>query len=173
MYCNHCGRAVQPGQPFCAACGRPLAAVAPGAPRKSRVAEHISIVAALWLVVGVLTLFSGFFFIALSDLPFTRFFTPSEQQTMPFEQARSLTNYLQGFFVVMALFFIAEAAAGFLAAWGLLQRKHWARTLVLVLAFLGLIHFPFGTALGIYTIWVFLAGNGEHEYNRLVASAAR
>ncbi len=173
MYCNHCGRPVQPGQPFCAACGRPLAAVAPVTPRKGRVAEHISIVAALWLVVSVLTLFSGFFLIALSDLSFTRFYTPSQQQTIPFEQARNLTNYLQGLFVVMAFFFIAEAAAGFLAAWGLLQRKPWARTLALILAFLALIHVPLGTALGIYTIWVFLAGSGEHEYHRLVGSASR
>jgi len=173
MYCNHCGRAVQPGQPFCAACGRPLAAVASGTPRKGRVAEHISIVAALLLVVAVLTLFTGFFLIALSDLSFTRFYTPSQQQTIPFEQARNLTNYMQGLFVVMALFLIAQAAAGFLAAWGLLQRKPWARTLALILAFLALLSFPLGTALGIYTIWVFLAGNGEHEYHRLVASASR
>ena len=164
MYCNHCGRAVQPGQPFCAACGRPLAAVASGAPRKGRVAENISIVAALWLVWAVLTLFFGFFLFALSDLPFTRFYTPSQQQTIPFEQARNLTNYMQGFFVSMAIFLIAQAAAAFLAAWGLLQRKHWARTLALILAFLALLHFPLGTALGVYTLWVLLADEHGEEY---------
>jgi hypothetical protein len=38
----------------------------------------------------------------------------------------------------------------------LLQRKSWARILVLILGFLNLIDIPFGTALGIYTIWVLM-----------------
>jgi ABC-type spermidine/putrescine transport system permease subunit I len=150
-----------------------VAAVASATPRKSRVAEQISIVAALWLVWAVLTLFSGFFLIALSNMPFTRFYTPSQQQTIPFEQARNLTSFIQGLFVAMSILLIAQAAAAFLAAWGLLQRKPWARMLALILGFLALLHFPLGTALGIYTIWVFLTGNAEHDYHRLVASASR
>lgn len=175
MYCNSCGRVVQPGQPFCAGCGRPVAGVAVGAPvhhSKGRVAEHIGIVAALWLVAAALTLFGGFFFIAMSNVPFTRFMTPSQLETMPFEQARSLTNFIQGLFVGLAVISIAQAAAGFLAGWGLIQRKPWARTLTLILAFLGLLSFPLGTALGVYTIWVLLAGNAEQEYRRLAAHAS-
>ncbi len=177
MYCNQCGRAVQPGQPFCAACGRPVAAAmyaAPGAGvrPKGRVEQHIGVVAALWVVVGALTLFAGFFMMAMSNLPITRFFTPDQQQTIPFEQARNLTNLIQGLLLGFAIFFVAHATASFLAAYGLIHRQPWARTLTLILAFLGLLSFPFGTALGIYTIWVLLAGNAEHEYQRLVARGA-
>ena len=35
---------------------------------------------------------------------------------------------------------------------GLIRHKEWARILILVLAFLSLVHVPFGTALGIYTM---------------------
>ncbi len=36
---------------------------------------------------------------------------------------------------------------------GLLKRQSWARILVLVLGILNLLNVPFGTALGIYSIW--------------------
>ena len=45
---------------------------------------------------------------------------------------------------------------GLLAGWGLLNFKGWARILALVLSVLNLINFPFGTALGIYGLWVLL-----------------
>lgn len=162
---------VQPGQTFCASCGRAIAGV-PGRPAsRGRVAEHVSIVGALWLVVGALNLMGGGFLIALSSMPFTRFMSPEQVQSVPFEQARSLSMYVQTVFLGFGLLFVLGAAASFLSGWGLLKRKSWARMLALVLAFLGLLSFPFGTALGVYTIWVLLAGNGEHEYRRLVASA--
>ncbi len=162
---------VQPGQTFCASCGRAIAGV-PGRPAsRGRVAEHISIVAVLWLVVGVLNLMGGAVMIALSNMPFSRFMPPEQVQSIPFEQARSLSMYMQAVFLGLAVFCVVEAVASFLTGWGLLTRKSWARMLALILAFLGLLSFPFGTALGVYTIWVLLAGNGEQEYRRLAASA--
>ncbi len=38
----------------------------------------------------------------------------------------------------------------------LLQRRPWARILVLILSFLSLIMFPIGTAYGVYAIWVLM-----------------
>jgi hypothetical protein len=37
---------------------------------------------------------------------------------------------------------------------GLLYKKSWARILMLIIAFLDLLNIPFGTIIGIYTIWV-------------------
>jgi hypothetical protein len=37
---------------------------------------------------------------------------------------------------------------------GLLKKKPWGRTLILIVSVLGLVFFPFGTALGIYSIYV-------------------
>ncbi len=52
---------------------------------------------------------------------------------------------------VIVLFSIPSIIGG----WGILQHKKWAMTLVLVLGCFKLFSFPVGTALGIYTIWVY------------------
>jgi hypothetical protein len=59
-----------------------------------------------------------------------------------------------GFLAVLAL---PEIIGG----WGLLAQKQWARVLVIVLGILHLANFPFGTALGVYTLWVLLS-NEQH-----------
>ena len=51
--------------------------------------------------------------------------------------------------------FLAVLAVPTLAAGaGLLKRKRWSRVLAMVLGGLNLLSVPFGTALGIYTLWV-------------------
>jgi hypothetical protein len=49
---------------------------------------------------------------------------------------------------------LALGIAGIVAGCGLLSRKEWARLLALIVGVLSLLKIPFGTALGIYTIWV-------------------
>lgn len=44
---------------------------------------------------------------------------------------------------------------GIIAGIGLLQGRSWALILGLIIGILNLFSFPFGTALGIYNIWVF------------------
>ena len=45
------------------------------------------------------------------------------------------------------------SAPGIIGGLGLMKKQSWARILVLVLGVINLINIPFGTALGIYTIW--------------------
>ena len=54
----------------------------------------------------------------------------------------------EGFFII--------AIPGFIAGIGLLRMKSWARIIAIVVGCLNLIHVPFGTALGVYTLWVLL-----------------
>lgn len=68
-------------------------------------------------------------------------------------------------------FILAKAAAGLAAAFGL-KRETWARTLILILAFIALFSIPFGTALGIYTMWVLLPRESEQEYETIAAARA-
>jgi hypothetical protein len=49
----------------------------------------------------------------------------------------------------------------------LLQRRPWARILVLILSFLSLLMIPIGTAYGIYAIWVLM----NDDTVRLLAAA--
>ena len=54
----------------------------------------------------------------------------------------------------------------------MLQREPWARTVALVLGFLSLFNIPFGTAIGVYTLWVLLPSQAEGEYEAMVAARA-
>lgn len=56
----------------------------------------------------------------------------------------------------IALFLVIISLPGILAGVGLLKRRPWARILALVLGCLNLLNIPFGTLLGIYTIWVLM-----------------
>jgi hypothetical protein len=51
---------------------------------------------------------------------------------------------------------VVLALPGIVAGVGLLQRKGWGRILAMVVGFLGLVNFPIGTAIGLYTFWALL-----------------
>lgn len=70
----------------------------------------------------------------------------------------------------IGLLLCAISAVGLLAGWGLLTWKDWARILAIILGVLNLINFPFGTALGIYTLWVLLPAESEREYQQHAAA---
>ena len=63
------------------------------------------------------------------------------------------------FFVVLLL-----SLPGLIAGIGLLQLRPWARILTIVLSIFELIHVPFGTALGIYGLWVLLSQGTERMF---------
>jgi len=56
----------------------------------------------------------------------------------------------------IALFLLILSAPGVIGGIFLLKWRPWARILILILGFLNLLNIPFGTILGIYTIWVLL-----------------
>jgi len=68
---------------------------------------------------------------------------------------------------VIAVFTVCS----FLAGWGLLRFRSWARVLAIVMAFLVILHIPFGTALGAYTLWVLLSTGADQQYRTLSAAA--
>src|SRR6266436_9896822 len=133
-----------------------------GAARLRRVQRHIQLLATLWLVNGILRFAEvGSIFIVGRILPFLvgwgvgKPFTNFPFDFLPFGL------YAIGCF--LALFGVAHIVL----AWGLFQREPWARTLGLVIGFLALLRPPFGTALGIYTIWVLLPQQAAEEYDQL------
>ncbi len=76
----------------------------------------------------------------------------------------SFLSFLGAMAILMAL-------TGFLAGFGLLERRPWARGLAIVLGVIALLHPPLGTALGIYTLWVLLPNESEEEYRRTARPA--
>ena len=55
---------------------------------------------------------------------------------------------------------------GIAAGFGLMTYRPWARLLTVVLSLLHLFNFPFGSALGIYGLWVLLSDEGRLLFER-------
>lgn len=63
------------------------------------------------------------------------------------------------------LFLIVISLPGLIGGIGLFLRQGWARILSLIVAALGLLNIPIGTALGIYTIWVLVQPETTKLFN--------
>jgi hypothetical protein len=69
------------------------------------------------------------------------------------EEALAITSAVGS---VIASFLLLLAVPNIIGGIGLLKRWRWSRILVLILGCLNLFIIPFGTALGVYTIWVLM-----------------
>ena len=164
MFCDVCGTELGAGQQFCSRCGKKVVAGTSLAyPRPGRVQEHIRLLGILWLAVSALNAVAG-----AGTLVFANAILPhlGEMGGPPVPE-----GFLRPIGNVFAFYLLAKAVLGFAAGWGLLQRESWARMLTLVLSFFALFHVPFGTALGIYSLWVLLPGPSEKEYEGMARAA--
>lgn len=164
MFCDACGTAVQPGQTFCSKCGKQIVGpVSFAQPRPGRVQGHVRLVALFWLAFSAFNTIGAAVLYVLANTLFAH---------MNELDAPQGSSFLRPLLSVIAIFLLAKAAIGFLAGWGLLQHEHWARVLALVLAFIALFSVPFGTAIGVYTLWVLLPAESEREYDALAQAQA-
>lgn len=168
MYCDRCGTQLPQGASFCSACGKPiLGGAAPARP--GRLARHIRPVAILWLIYGGLHLLAGvaIWTVGAVMLPHFLYGPPFHMFVFgwPFHML------VRGVFTGFAALLVVVALAGMVAGWGLLERENWARGLALVVAVLALFNLPWGTALGIYTLWVLLPEQSGEDYRRVVGGA--
>ena len=106
--------------------------------------KHVTAVAALFIAFGALGVFLGL--IILVAIVGGGFASGDEE-------ARLITGIIGPAVAGPLLLFAALQVVGGLA---LLQKRPWARILVLILSFLSLLIIPIGTAYGIYAIWVLM-----------------
>jgi hypothetical protein len=165
MFCDACGTAVQPGQAFCGKCGKQIVGpVSFAQPRPGRVQGHVRLVALFWLAFSAFNTIGGLVLYVLANTLFVHLAEANPENSI---------GFLRPLLSVVAILLLAKAAIGFIAGWGLLQHESWARVLVLVLAFISLFtNIPFGTALGVYTLWVLLSSDSEREYEALAQAQA-
>ena len=116
--------------------------------------KHITAVAALFIAFGVL----GVFFALIVLVAVVGGGLASGDR-----DAIWITGIVGPAIAVPFLLFGALEIVGGLA---LLQRRPWARIMVLILSFLSLLIIPIGTAYGIYAIWVLM----QDETVRLFAA---
>jgi hypothetical protein len=167
VFCNRCGTALDTGKTFCAVCGQAVpagiiggAVPVPGQYERERLARHLHLLAILWMVVAFLWLIPSVVLFAVGT---------AAGVVIPGGQPGAAIVRTLGPMVLFGIggFLLLIAALNFAAGWGLLKLQPWARGLAIVLGAISLLHPPFGTALGIYTLWVLLSGNAGAEYERI------
>lgn len=158
MYCNVCGNPIPDDARYCAKCGRAVAGPAGAAagPARSRLAKHLPVLAAIWVVYSLLLVFGGGAALFVGSM-----------WMHPFMFGWPLSHFLlPGLITSIGVLILAVGVAGIATGWGLWQREPWARIAALILAVLVLLRPLLGTALGIYTFWVLLPNDAAAEYAR-------
>jgi hypothetical protein len=175
MVCQACGIQIGEGVHFCPKCGVQVTAAQPiyrayppPVPMYiPRVQRNLQTLGILWCVLGVYRVVTG-----LVGMIFLRAFTTHNfgddawifggRWHGPFPPM-----WFAGLWPIVAVATIFTAALALIAGYGLLQRRPWGRVLAIVAAILALLKFPFGTALGIYTLWVLAPGSSGLEYDAI------
>jgi len=111
-------------------------------------ATHVKILGWLHLIFGALGVLGAF--AVMGGIVLGSFFTGSLGAMIGLSMIGTFA----------AVIIIAYAIPGLLAGYGLLRFAPWARILTIVLALFELIRFPFGTCLGVYSLWVLLSADG-------------
>ena len=109
--------------------------------------NHIQIVAALHIAMGALSLLGAIAVFALLGMAGGIAASQGEHQ------AGSIIGIVA---VVLGGFLAVLALPGIIGGWALFAGRSWGRPFVMVLGVIHLINIPFGTALGIYTLWALL-----------------
>jgi hypothetical protein len=118
--------------------------------------DHVRIVAILHVVFGALGALVGFAILILlggiAGLVGAAAHDPDAEIAVPILGAI-------GLFICVLL--LVLSLPGIIAGIGLLNYQPWARILTIVISALDLLNVPFGTALGIYSLWVLLSREAE------------
>lgn len=114
--------------------------------------QHVKIISILYIILGALGLLAAVaFFIGGGAIAATIL---SQNGNDPDAQVGAA--WAGGCMTFLAAFIGILSVPSIIAGWGLGQRKSWARILTLILAVLGLLNFPIGTAIGIYAIIILM-----------------
>lgn len=112
--------------------------------------SHKKVLGILYMISGTLTLFGMLLLNAFLSVIFTfalQEVQPEEQKSV--ELLLSFLQYLPAFVII--IFSIPTLIAGV----GLLTRKSWATLFAMIVGCFKLFSFPIGTAIGIYSIWIY------------------
>src|SRR5208283_224814 len=158
MFCSGCGHAIEGGQTFCNQCGRPIAPPAPPMPglqfQVENFAGKVRSLSIVWFIYAGFTFLTGVAGLTFAHAFFSHHFgnlgnSPWSDGPGPEWFAPMIMGF--GWSVLL----VRSALAAF-AAFGLHERAPWGRIVAIVAAFLSLLKFPFGTAIGIWTLVVLL-----------------
>ncbi len=165
MYCERCGNQLMNGQRYCSSCGKTVGIAVVPLERQGRVQRNLQVLSILWLLCGSLEIVGAVVLFVVANVLFG---FALRVQGGNFGGAEPFVHTI---LTIIGTVIGIKGILSMVAGWGLLQREPWARALTIVMAFLGILHFPLGTALGIYTIWTLLPNESGEEYERLALAA--
>ena len=154
MFCDSCGTQVQPGQAICSKCAKPLTGYFQQANRMER---HLHLLGIFWIAYSIIHALGGAVLVIIANT----IFNPMRHFEIG---APSFLHPLLSFIGVLLL---TKGIVGVVAGYGLMQRAPWAWITTVVLAFISMLNVPFGTAIGIYTVWVLLSPGADIQYRNL------
>ncbi|TAN21517.1 MAG: hypothetical protein EPN33_12965 [Acidobacteria bacterium] len=129
--------------------------------------KHRNILGVLWIVLGVIGLPGGLVLIGFSS------FNNTWDWGWGGPWSSGMPHFLGPLMGGLGTALLIYSVLTIIAGAGLLMAQSWARMLAIVLGIIRLINIPFGTALGIYTLWVLLPDESNIEYGQLVQQRAR
>ena len=183
MICSTCGKALGLDARFCPHCGTQrfsqsstaaLNATYTASPFASvpydRVASNLHTLGVLWLVYAGLRAIVGLIGVLFLHGLFGSHFGHSNFNLGWSPFGRMWMDSLWPMAMFSVLFSVACTV---LTGWALLTRQTWGRILAIVFGVLALIHFPLGTALGIYTLWVLAPRLSGDQYTAMAYAQHR
>jgi hypothetical protein len=122
------------------------------------VERHVAVLGILTSLWGALAILAGLSLLLLAAGALAIFAAPDG------EAVGLYAGLTAGIFAAIGAFAVVWGAAQVGAAILLRRRRPAGRILVLALAVVNLLVLPFGTALGIYALWVLLTHDGRHLF---------
>jgi hypothetical protein len=171
MYCSGCGKGLTPGQTFCPHCGRPVimaAAVPAGIPgyqlQLHNYASQIRALSIFWFVYAALGLALGTMGLAFANAAIAGHLNWwMHGNDWPMGHSWFPLMFMRFAWVILLFRTVLCVAAG----WGLMERAPWGRVVAIIAAVLNLVHFPFGTAVSIWTMVMLLGYRNSTLYEQL------
>lgn len=111
---------------------------------------HVKVVAILYMVMGALNLFAAFLFglgIGIAEVALGMSGDPDAEMAMPIVGIAG---------TALVVFLLCLSIPPIIVGIGLSRHREWARIAGIIIAALLIFHFPIGTAVGIYGLWVLL-----------------
>ncbi|MBI4482772.1 MAG: hypothetical protein HY652_07775 [Acidobacteria bacterium] len=121
--------------------------------------KHVTLLGVLLLVYSLWTLLrSAFMFLSLMGVTlFGRWMWMHGMLPLP-------VHWLAGLGVLASAVYVIWAILNLAAAIGLIRQASWARVWTILASVLNIPRVPFGTALGIYGLWVCFSNRGVHWF---------
>jgi hypothetical protein len=125
---------------------------------------HVKVLAVLHIVFGILGVLIGLLAFAVMGGTAALIHMDHDSDAAV---AVPMMGAIGGFVLIL---FLVLSLPGLIGGIGLLSFKPWSRILTIVVSIVDLINIPFGTALGIYGLWVLFNEDGVRLFGETAPS---